>query len=324
MKAATRTAIWRALKPLQPSLLAGKKWARDVLSMQLSAEPRVFDDRSRGHGTLLIVLAGYKPELWSRTLPRVAAHTDTGSVDVCIVCSGLAPAAEEVRRLAAERGWSFLQSEEDLLAHAQNLAVRRFTRAGWIAKLDEDMFPTAGWLEGLRDVYARAEAEGRFRVGFVAPAIPVNGFGCRLVLELTGGLGEYERAFPQHSAVSAGLGTPISTEPEVAEWMWRWTSPLDGCARKLARFAGEYSVCPHRFSIGAFLMHRGAFDDAGGFAVAKWPGTLGYEETQLCLWCMDQSRAILVSHSSLVGHFAFGPQWAHMNTVLQREPALFD
>jgi hypothetical protein len=39
---------------------------------------------------------------------------------------------------------------------------------------------------------------------------------------------------------------------------------------------------------------------------------------------MSQSRAVVVAHGSLVGHFAFGPQWAHMNTVLQREPALFD
>ncbi|HZG42751.1 MAG TPA: hypothetical protein VEY93_07305 [Longimicrobium sp.] len=324
MKAATRGALWNALGPLKPPVLAGKRWIDGLLAPRLSDRPVTFDDRGKGRDTLLIVLAGHKPALWPKVFPRVAAHTDEAAVDICVVCSGGAPAAEAARRLAGERGWSFMQAEEDLLAHAQNLAVGCFPRAEWIAKLDEDMFPTPGWLEGLREAYARVEGGGRFRVGCVAPVIPVNGYGYRQFLELTGALDEYTAAFPHHPPVSAGLDVGASTAPEVAEWLWRHSRPLDERARQLARFRGEYSLCPHRFSIGAFLMHRGAFDDMGGFAVAKWPGTLGHEETQLCLWCMDQSRAIVVAHSSLVGHFAFGPQWAHMNTVLQREPALFD
>ncbi|MBW3656493.1 MAG: hypothetical protein KY444_10320, partial [Gemmatimonadetes bacterium] len=290
----------------------------------LSRQPAVLDDRSRGHGTLVMILAGYKPELWSRVFPRIAAHTDMDAVDVCIVCPGPAPAAEEARRIAEERGWSFLQTEENLLSHSLNLAVEHFRHATWLVKLDEDMFTTAGWLEGLRETYARAEADGRFQVGFVAPTIPVNGFGYRLFLELTGGLDDYVAAFPQYPPVSAGLHTGASNAPEVAEWLWRRTHGLDQCARKMAAFAGQYSICPHHFSIGAFLMHRATFNELGGFAVAPVPGLLGYDEAKLCAWCMNQSRVIVIAHGSLVGHFAFGPQWQHMRDLLQREPALFD
>ncbi|HZG42752.1 MAG TPA: hypothetical protein VEY93_07310 [Longimicrobium sp.] len=324
MKASTRGRIWKALGPFQGKLMALGNFVYGPPHLEVSARPATFDDRGKGRSTMLIVLAGHKPALWSRVFPRIAAHTDPEAVDICVVCSGGAPAAEEARRLAAERGWSFMQAEEDLLAHAQNLAVRCFPRAEWIAKLDEDMFPTAGWLEGLRETYARVEADGRFRPGIVAPVIPVNGYGYRQFLELTGQLDDYAAAFPQHPPVSAGLGVAASNVPEIAEWIWRRSHPLDGRARELARFRGEYSICPHHFSIGAFLMHRGTFDDLGGFAVAPVPGLLGYEEHKLCVWCMSQSRAVVVAHGSLVGHFAFGPQWAHMNTVLQREPALFD
>ncbi len=71
-------------------------------------------------------------------------------------------------------------------------------------------------------------------------------------------------------------------------------------------------------------MHRDAFDAFGGFAVASVPGTLGYEEAHLGYWCMNHSHVIVISHASLVGHFAFGPQWAHMKSLLHTEPTLFD
>jgi hypothetical protein len=152
----------------------------------------------------------------------------------------------------------------------------------------------------------------------------VNGFGYRLFLELTGALDDYAAAFPQHPPTSAGVGIAASGSPEVAEWLWRRTHPLDAKALELSDPVGRYSICPHRFSIGAFLMHRTTFDELGGFAIPRWPGAPGHDELELCLWCMAESRAIIVAHSALVGHFAFGPQSEHMKNLLQREPALFD
>lgn len=324
MKPATRTALWKALGPVQPAALAAKRWLAGRLAMQLSPAPAIFDDRSKGHDTLLIILSGHKRELWDKVFPRIAAHTDAGAVDICVVCSGNAPAGADARALAEARGWSFLQAEEDLLAHAQNLAVAAFPQAAWIAKLDEDMFPTAEWLPTLKAAHMATEAEGRYRVGFTAPVIPVNGFGYRLWLELTGTLDAYTAAFGDHPPVSAGLGTGAATDPAVAEWLWRQSAPLDHSAATLATFRGAASICPHRFSIGAFVMRRTTFDEMGGFAVARWPGTLGHEERELCLWCADQSRVILVAHGALVGHFAFGPQWQRMQDLFRSDPSLFD
>ena len=289
----------------------------------LSSRPAVFDDRRKGRSTLLMILSGHKAELWPLTMERVARCTPAEAADVCIVCSGGAPHGAQARELAGARGWSFLQAEEDLLAHVQNLAVREFGDASSIVKIDEDMFVTPGWLEALESTAEAVEREAKFRVGIVAPVTPVNGFGYRLFLELTGKLDEYRAAFPQYPPTSAAMDVGAHLSPEVAEWLWRQTSPLDERARELSRLAGEYSVCPHRFSIGAFLMRRSTFDEFGGFAVAPRPGQLGYEEARLCASCVESSRVIVVAHASLVGHFAFGPQWAHMAELLKREPALF-
>jgi hypothetical protein len=135
VRAAARGAVWSALRRFHPVLHRAGKWVLGPLELKLSTAPRTLDDRSRGYGTLLMVLAGYKLDLWPHTISRIAEYTDTDQVDVCLVCSGLAPAADELRRVAGERGWSFLHAEEDLLAHAQNLAVGCFPRAEWIAKL---------------------------------------------------------------------------------------------------------------------------------------------------------------------------------------------
>ncbi|MBW3655240.1 MAG: hypothetical protein KY444_03985, partial [Gemmatimonadetes bacterium] len=66
MRHATRGALWNALGPLRPSVLAGKRWVGGLLAARLSKRPAIFDDRGRGHATLLIVLAGHKPALWPK------------------------------------------------------------------------------------------------------------------------------------------------------------------------------------------------------------------------------------------------------------------
>lgn len=287
----------------------------------ISKHPQVFEDRSRGRDTLLMILAGYKPQLWEQTLTRMRKHTSLELADICVVCSGHPPAAQKLRQIAAENGWSFLQSEDDRLANAQNMAIARFPNARWISKLDEDMFVTAGWLEKLLVTYKAAEADGRYQIGFVAPLIPVNGFGYRLLLDLTGRVGEFTALFPQKGAYSAALFIPDHVT-EVTEWLWRQTSPLDERAKELEKHGAAFSICPHRFSIGAILLDRSVWQELGGFAVGP-EGILGYEESELCKWCMENSRAIVVSHASLVGHFSFFPQYEHMLELLQKEPELF-
>jgi len=317
-----RTVVRKALKPLREPLRDAANWVFGGHHEHLSTAPQTFDDRSRGRGTVLLVLAGYKPELWDHVFPRIAAHVSPDTVDVCVVCSGHPPAAGELREAARRYGWSFSQCAEDRLAHAQNLAIRALPKAEWISKIDEDMFVTAGWLDHLRETHERVEREGKWRVGFVAPVIPINGYGWRLLMELTGTLDEYRAAFPEFPPISAAMDVGAHQSAGVAEWLWRHSTPLDEMAATLARRAGESSICPHRFSIGAFLMKRETWALHGGFKIAG-DGELGWEESQLCTWCMDQSRAIVVDHSALVGHFAFYPQWEHMLALLKRDPALF-
>lgn len=319
----TRPSVMRLTRAMPPIVFEPLKAAwNTIVTEKLSTAPAVFDNRAKGRNTLLLILAGYKPELWNHTLTRIAKHTANEQADLCVVCPGDPPAAARLRELSAQYGWSFLQSHEDKLAHTQNLAVAAFPNVEWLAKLDEDMFVTAQWLEMLRGTYEHAERDGRYKVGFAAPLIPINGFGYRLMLELTGQLDEYIERFPNNPPVSASHFIGVHESPEIGEWLWRRTAPIDQRASELAANNGGYSVCPHRFSIGAILMKRATWVELGGFTVADH-GILGVEESELCKWCMEHSRAIVVSHSSLVGHFSFFPQWEHMVQLLEKEPALF-
>lgn len=289
----------------------------------LATEPAAFVDRGSGHGRLLLVVAGHKPLLWPYVLPRLRRYSDDLDVDACVVCPGVTDEAyATLSDFCEEYSWSILRTTVNQLCLAQNLAIAHFTDAEYVFKVDEDMFVTRMWMPLLEECLARVEREMHYQVGFVAPLIPVNGYGYRVFLELFDLLEEYCDRFPGLPPISACMGVGAHHEGAVAEWLWRRSSPLDEVAEKLRNSPPAYSICPHRFSIGAILFRRQLWKELGGFVVAP-EGQLGHEETQLCNYCMDQSRAIIVSHNCLCGHFSFFPQYQHMLKLLLNEPWLF-
>ena len=69
----------------------------------------------------------------------------------------------------------------------------------------------------------------------------------------------------------------------------------------------KYEACPIRFSIGAILFKRSFWERFGMFEVKKG-ACMGLDEEQICNFCMNDSKAIIVSNNSVVGHLSFGPQ----------------
>ena len=226
---------------------------------------------------------------------------------------------ETLKQLCEEMNWSYLYTYENKLALVQNLTIREHPNAKWIYKIDEDIFLTQGLLEELLDTYECVQAAGEYSVGIVAPLMNVNSYGYQRILRRQGNVDEFEKRFGK--AIS-GRG-PIFNSPDVAEFMWEMSLPINSFAHEISKAQECFSVCPHRFSIGCFLISRNNWDEMGGFKNAP-EGTMGVDEEFLCKWCMDSAHEIIVAERAYVGHFAYGPQTDRMKLFYESRKADFD
>jgi len=275
-----------------------------------------FDSRSTGASGLVLIVAGHKPRLWPMVFPRFNRFLPQGW-DVCLVVPGKKdPVLEEI----AERyGWSLLATRANKLGLAQNHAVRLHPHAEYLCKLDEDIFISHGFLEGLFETLEEAEAGGLHRPGFVAPILNVNGFTSRLFLEELGQLRAFEEKF---GVLPSGcFNSPAWGDPEAAAFLWKILIPFDEVAKRFAAASSRASICHHRFSIGAILLRRAVWKSMEGFSVSA-PGVLGAEEGDLCAWCVEHSRAMVIAHRVLVGHAGFQPQVASLLPLLENRADL--
>lgn len=279
-----------------------------VLPYQLG-DQYLFQDRQKHHERLCIVLAGYSPELWDGVFQRLHmfAPADT---DVCVMTSGLE--SQYLMALCEKNGWSYLATKHNKLTRIQNLAIYLHPNARYIYKLDEDIFITKGFFDSLYRVYESARCELFYEIGYVAPLIPVNGYGYVRVLERCGLLQDWEKHFgPAFFTDGKHHHTAILEQGAAAEYMWGKTQPvlrdLDTLAKRFLDFPLKYTICPIRFSIGAIMFTREAWLDWGLFPV-DWTAGLGLDEEHIASWCLFQGKAAIISENTLVGHLAFGPQ----------------
>jgi len=270
-----------------------------------------FSNRARRQKGLVLVVAGYEPRLWPMTLQRLKRHLPPDQ-DVCLVLPGRH--VPQLESIAADYGWSVLATKENKLGLAQNLTIHLHPDAEVITKLDEDVFIAAGFLEGLADALQKTEAGGIHRPGFVAPVLNVNGFTSRILLSELGRLEEFESRFGTLPA--ACMETPVWRDPEAATFLWEVTAPFDQLAARFLAAPFATSLCHHRFSIGAIMLRRAVWESMGGFSVTA-PGVLGAEEGDLCAWCVEHSRAMLIAHRVLAGHAGFQPQLDRLLPLLE-------
>lgn len=275
-----------------------------------------FMDRSKGSEKLLIVLAGYKPYLWGIVFKRLKWFIPP-EIDICILTAGYEN--QELVRLCAQEGWSYLYSRENKLALVQNCAIKEHPNAKWIYKMDEDIFVTKGLSQELYHTFQTVSQEKRHQIGFVAPLMAVNGYGYRKILEYLDCLKEYQELCGD---AYYGVGK-IYSAPLAAEFMWNKTLPIDQFAKRLKRKKGNYSICYHRFSIGFILIHRDVWESMGGFCNAP-EGILGVDEENLCKYCMGTFRAIIIAENAFAGHFAYGRQEEAMKKVYEKRREEFD
>lgn len=286
------------------------------------------DMRSNGSKRLLLILAGYKRDLWHPVFSRVRAFIPK-DIDVCMITSG--KVVDELRELCGQYGWTYLATERNNLCLAQNIAIDQHKSAELIYKIDEDVFLTKGFFERLEEAYVLAPRKFSMDVGFVAPLLPVNGYGCVRLIKRLGLVNEWERRFGTLVHVEGTHRHPwFINDPDVALFLWgKWNDELRGIDRLNERMSHldvdeALTICPSRFSIGAILFSREVWAEMGMFPVAPDGSGLGLDEHALCVHCMLRVRAMVVAENSVVGHLAFGPQTKSMLEFFHAHPELFE
>lgn len=266
-----------------------------------------FENRSESNRVLLLLLAGYKPFLYSEVIGRLERFV-CSDIDVCIVSSWLYD--NLLSEYAEKNNWSYLSTERNCVSLAQNIAITLHPNAEFIYKMDEDIFLTKNTFEVLMDTYKKVEEDGRYNVGFIAPIIPINGYGHTRVLAKLGLEDTYESRF-EKIKVAAGPERMVENNPEVAKFFWGDDSIVPSIDVMNQRFQQEslkYTVCPIRFSIGFILFHRSTWQDMGMLRVPLRGSAMGEDEVQICSCAMRQSKAIIVAENTVVGHLSFGKQ----------------
>lgn len=265
-----------------------------------------FDDRSKHQKKACIILAGYKRDVWEDVFGRIKIYLPD-DIDFCVITSGKLDGY--LQQLCKENGWSYLSTKRNCVSLAQNIAINLFPDAEYIYKLDEDIFVTEGMFDTLYETCLKVEKESFFDVGFVAPLIPINGFAHTEVLKYLGLIDTYTELF-ERPHISTDNDNMVVGNSKVAQFFWGeggYVPKIDTLNSRLYKEEFDFTVCPTRFSIGAIMFPRKTWEDMGLFKVE--PGNcLGLDETQLCEFCVSQSRAMIVSKNCLVGHLSFGPQ----------------
>ena len=174
-----------------------------------------FEDRSSGNKTLCYILAGYKEFTWDVIFDRIKKIAPK-NIDICILSSGIY--SNKLSDIAKKNNWSYLSVKKNCVTLAQNIVIKVFDKAEYIYKLDEDIFITKEFFEQLKYTYDEVNKRD-YNVGFVAPLIPVNGYGHVRILKKLDLEKVYQEKFEDVKYV-AGKERMIESSPLVAKFMW--------------------------------------------------------------------------------------------------------
>lgn len=281
-----------------------------------------FINNSKKSENLCLILAGYKEYLWGDVFERIKQFVPD-DFDVCIVSSGLYN--DKLLKICNENNWSYLSVEENKVTLVQNIAIDLHKTAKFIYKLDEDMFITKGFFDILKQTYNKVIEDNKYKPGFVAPLININGYSYRRILEKIDMLSDYEGKFGI-AYVDGTPGEQIIDNSEIAKYLWGNNNEIlkniDKLSNDFSKNELDYSICPIRFSIGAILLPRETWENMGKFNVHRG-NNMGADEVQLCEYCTVYSRPMIVSENSVIGHFSYGPQTEEMKKYYNENRGVF-
>lgn len=266
---------------------------------------------------LVVVLAGYKDPLWPTTLRRIAKHLDN-NMDVCILTAG--KSVKAIEEFCKEHDWTYLSTSKNKTGVALNTAIHLHPAAKWIYKLDEDIFIGDNFFSSLKEGYKIIAAEGKYRPGFCAPILNVNGVSYYNFLDKLDIRKNYFDQFKE-CVISCG-DVNIHHNPDAAIWVWKHSLPFDKMVDYFSQQNPTAITIPMRFSIGAILFERTTWEKFGGFKSAFRQGILGVDEEFFCKECLLFSRPMFLIENVFAGHFSFYPQEAGMLKMIPEFQAI--
>lgn len=267
----------------------------------------IFEERSNNKKNLLIIIAGYKEFTWDNVFDRVE-HFILDNMDVCIASSGIY--SDELSKIAEKNNWSYLSTKRNNVSLLQNTVINEFPNAEMIYKMDEDIFVTENTFESMMNTYNTVKESTNipYIPGFVAPLIPVNGYGHVKILERFELTDYYKENFG--SIRYAASDRPIQNNPDIAKFFWGGDNnipTIDEMSLKVSCDDFKFSVCPIRFSIGCILFSRSFWLEMHMLSVGKG-NEMGNDEVEINNECILTSQPMIIDENTVVGHLAFGPQ----------------
>ena len=281
-----------------------------------------FENRKKDKEKVCFILAGYKEFTYEIVFKRIKKFIPD-DIEVCILSSGVY--SESLSNIAKINDWSYISTKKNNVSLIQNVAITKFEKAKYIYKLDEDIFVTSGFFEMLFKTYIDCKKSGEYDPGVVAPTIPINGFGHLNILKRLNLVEYYTNNF-ERPIYAAGPNRMIENNPEVAMFFWgkgNYVPQVDKINEILKKDKFSYMACPIRFSIGAILYSRELWEDMKMFKVYEGSG-IGKDEEDLCGYCVNQSKAIIVSLNTAVGHLSFGKQNKIMEEYFKNNKDFFE
>lgn len=267
----------------------------------------LFFDRQKNARVLLYILAGYKPFLYEDIFTRIKKFVPS-FCEVCIVSSGLFD--EKLFNIAKENDWSYLSTAQNNIPLAMNLVINLYDKAEFIFKMDEDIFVTQNCFRKLLETFDYVQTAERYNVGFVAPLIPINGYGHVRILEKLGLDAYYEKNF-EKIIYGAQYNRMIEKSPEVAKFFWSEGNIMPSIDLMNAAFQiqkMEFRPCPVKFSIGFILFHKNLWKEMDGWSIPSTGSGGGIDEVQICSFCVKNSLGMIISENVVVGHLSFQQQ----------------
>ena len=302
--------IKELLKKNQQLVCAYRKWKKQRLEKNAFSYHGIFENRSTNAKVLCIMLAGYKPFLQDDVFGRLQAFQKE-NMDMCIVTSGLY--SSDIAEVCKKNQWSYLSTKENNVSLVQNVAIHLHPGAQYIFKLDEDIFITKDYFNRMLQAYERAK-NGEYIPGVMAPLLSINGYSNVRILEKLGLKDIYEKKF-EKPKYAAGPDRLLEADPATARFFWgegEYIPQIDDLNERFWKEQKRELACPVRFSIGAILFERSLWEQMGYFQVNRTTNAMGADEAQICSYCCQASRPVMVSENILAGHFSFGPQTQEM------------
>lgn len=280
---------------------------------RLLARNYIFDNRSQNCENLLLIVAGFQEFYWDTVFGRVVKNCkqfeETIDVCVCVPKGEGEGILNKIRYRCEKNGWSLVYLYDDLLAQAQNTAIKLHPYAKWIYKIDEDIIISDNYFSKLKKGYNEAEKQLFAQIGFVTPLLNLNAACVHLFLESIGKLeemyakfGDVKIRFPNE------IDDPIHRSEDFARWIWNISLPFNDVAQEIETInVNKIYQANVRLSIGAILITRDYWNKIGYFEVARM-GAMGVEEGQMNAYSFNFMQAIAIIGDTFAGHLGFFSQ----------------